>query len=106
LFFFKKKEKKGFFSQSVLFLCFLILSFTLTPNRPAMPFVNTKIRFGGSFSFSILSQLKKYNLHENLKSNILDIFQSLKLRILMEKNLPIPLHINFTPNTLGGYGLN
>ena len=41
-----------------------------------------------------------------MKFNILGIFQSLKVRILKEKILPIPLKLNFTPNTLGSYGLN
>jgi len=35
---------------------------------------------------SVLSQLKKYHPYGNLKFNYLGIFQSLKLRILMEKN--------------------
>ena len=38
---------------------------------------------------SVLSQFKKYRLSENLKFNNLSIFQNLKLRILMEKILPI-----------------
>jgi len=49
---------------------------------------------------------KKYYLSENLKFNYLGIFQSLKLRILMGKILSISLKLNFTPNTLGCYGLN
>ena len=36
----------------------------------------------------------------------LGIFQSLKLRILMEKIFSISLKLNFTPNTLGGHGLS
>jgi len=40
-----------------------------------------------------------------VKFNNLGNFQSLKLRILVEKILPIPLNLNFTPNTLGCYGL-
>jgi len=35
----------------------------------------------------------------------LGVFQSLKLRILMEKNPFISLELNFTSNTLGCYGL-
>jgi len=38
--------------------------------------------------------------------NYLDIFQSLKLHILLEKILSISLKLNVSPNTLGGYGLN
>jgi len=42
-----------------------------------------------------------------MKLNYLGISESLKLRILMEKILPIALKlINFTPNTSGCYGLN
>jgi len=41
----------------------------------------------------------------NLKFNYLGIFQSLKLRILKGKILSITLKQNFTPNTLGCYGL-
>ena len=40
-----------------------------------------------------------------MKFNNLGIFQSLKLRILMGKILPISLKPDFTPNTLGCYGL-
>jgi len=40
-----------------------------------------------------------------LKCNNLGIFQSLKFRILMEKILLISLNLNFSPNTLGCYGL-
>jgi len=52
-----------------------------------------------------LSQFKKYHPLGNLKCNILGISQSLKLRILKEKILPIPLNLKFTPNTLDRYGL-
>jgi len=40
-----------------------------------------------------------------MKFNYLGIFQSSELRILMEKILSISLKLNFTPNTLGCYGL-
>jgi len=40
-----------------------------------------------------------------MKFDYLDILQSLKLRILVEKNLSISLKLNFTPSTLGCYGL-
>jgi len=52
-----------------------------------------------------LSQFKKYRPSGNLKFNHFSIFQNLKLRILMENILPISLKLNFTPNTLGSYGL-
>jgi len=55
---------------------------------------------------SVLPQLKKYPPPPgNLEFNYLGIFQSLKLRISMEKILLISLKLNFTPNTLGCYGL-
>jgi len=57
------------------------------------------------FSVHFLSRLKKYHPPGNLKFNYLGIFQSLKLRILMEIILPISLKLNFTPNNLGCYGL-
>jgi len=53
---------------------------------------------------SVLSNSKKYHPSGNLKFDNLGIFQSLKLRFLMEKFLPISLKLNFTPNTLGCYG--
>jgi len=53
-----------------------------------------------------LSQFKKYHPPENLEFNYLGIFQSLKLRILMEIILPIALKLNFTQNTLGCHGLS
>ena len=54
---------------------------------------------------SVLLQCKKYHPSGNLKFNNLVIFQSIKLRVLVEKILPISLNPNFTPNTLGSYGL-
>ena len=69
-----------------------------------MPFGNRKFYFRGFFS-SVLLQFEKYNPSGNLKINYLGIFQSLKLRILMEKILSISLQLNFTSNTLGCYGL-
>jgi len=52
-----------------------------------------------------LSRFKEYHPSEKRKFNNLGLFQSLKLRILMEKILSISLMLNFTPNTLGCYGL-
>jgi len=54
---------------------------------------------------SILSHFKACHRSGNLKFNNLGIFQSLKLRILVEKILPISFTLNFTPNTFGCYGL-
>jgi len=54
---------------------------------------------------SVLSKFKKYHPPGNLKFNSLGIIQSLKLRNLMEKILRISLKLNFTPKTLGSYGL-
>jgi len=71
-----------------------------------MPFGNIKIYFRGSFEFSIVRILKKYHPSGHLNFNNVGIFQSSKLRILMEKKfLSISLKLNFTPNTLGCYGL-
>jgi len=52
-----------------------------------------------------LSKLKKYHLSGNLKFNNLGIPHSLKLRNLMGNILRILFKLNFTPNTLGCYGL-
>jgi len=77
----------------------------LTHHRPAMPFGNKKNILEDLFS-SVLSQFKKYHPPGSLKFNYLVIFQSLKLRVFMEKLLLIPLKLNLTPNTLGCYGFN
>jgi len=69
-----------------------------------MPFENRKKNSEDLFS-SILTQYKKYHPSGNLKLNNLGLFQSLKLRVLLEKILPISLKLNFIPNTLGCYGL-
>jgi len=50
-----------------------------------MPFANRKKIVLEDLFSPVLSQLKKYNPSGNLKFNNLDILQSLKLRILMEK---------------------
>ena len=47
---------------------------------------------------SVLSRFKKHQPSGNIKFNNLGIFQSLKLRILMDKILPISLKLNFTQN--------
>ena len=70
-----------------------------------MPFGNIKNILEDLFS-SVLSLIRKFYLSGNLKCNILSIFQSLKLRIFVEKLLPISLKLSFTSNTLGCYGLN
>jgi len=77
----------------------------LTHYHPAMPFGNRNKYFKGSFQFSIVAQLKKYHHSENLEFNNVSIFQSLKLRIYVEKVLPHSLKLNPSPNTLGCYGL-
>jgi len=76
---------------------------TLTHCRPAMPFGKKNIL--EDLISSVLSQFKQYHPSGNLKYNYLGIFQSLKLRILMEKTLRTSLKLNFPPNTLGCYGL-
>jgi len=50
---------------------------------------------------SVLSQFREYHPSGNLKFYNLGIFQSLKLRILVKKIIPISLNLHFTPNTLG-----
>jgi len=52
-----------------------------------------------------LSHFKEYHPAQNPKFNNVGIFQSFKLRISMEINLPISLKLNFTPNTSGWYVL-
>jgi len=51
------------------------------------------------------SVFKKCHPSGNLKFNYLGISQSLKLHILIGKILSISLKLNFTPNTLGCFGL-
>jgi len=70
-----------------------------------MPFGNRKKNIIEDLFSSALSQFQKYYSSGNLKFNNLGIFQSLKLRISVGKNLSISLMVNFTPNTLGCYGL-
>jgi len=84
----------------------LIFSEQLTLFRPAMTIGKRKKNTLGDLFSSVLLQSKKYHPSRNLKSNNLGIFQSLKLRNLMGKSLRISLKLNFTPNTLGCYGLN
>jgi len=69
-----------------------------------MPFGNKKFFLEDLLS-SVLSHFKKYHPSESLNLNNLGIFQSLKLRSLMGKILQISLELNFSPNTLGFYGL-
>jgi len=71
-----------------------------------MPFGNREKYFRGSFQLQYCRNLKKYQPSGNLKLNNLGIFLGLKLRIFMGKILSISLELNFTPNTLGCYGLN
>jgi len=75
----------------------------LTHYRPTMPFGNRKIFLEDLFS-SELSQFKKYHPPGNLKFNNLRIFQSLKLRIFMEK-ISLISKLSFIPNTSGCCGL-
>jgi len=64
-----------------------------------MPLGNRKTIFEDLFS-SVLFPFKKYHPFGNLKFYNLGIFQSLKLRILVKKIVPISLKLNFTPNTV------
>ena len=77
-----------------------ILQWSFTHYRPA----SEKKYLTRSFPFSIT--VKKYHSSGNLKFNFLGIFQSLKLRILMEEVPLISLKRNVTSNTLGVYGFN
>jgi len=71
-----------------------------------MPFGNRKkVHILKDLFSLVLSQFKKYHPSGSLKFNNLGIFQSLKLRFLMEKILPFSLNLNFTLNTLGCHGL-
>jgi len=54
---------------------------------------------------SVLSQFQIYHPSGKLKFNNLGILQSLALRTLIKKILPISLKLNFSPNNLGCYGL-
>ena len=54
---------------------------------------------------SVLSKFKKFLSSVKLLFDDLCVFQSLKLCNLMEKILRISLKLNFSPNTLGCYGL-
>jgi len=70
-----------------------------------MPFGNRKKYFRGTFQISIVT-IERISPPGNLKFNYLGIFQSLKLRISMEKILSIFLKLNFTLNILGRDGLS
>jgi len=78
------------------------LFFQLTLYRPAMPFGNRKIILE-DLSIQYCHDSKTYYPSGNLKFTILDIFQSLKVRLLMKKVLPISFKLNLTANPLGCY---
>jgi len=63
-----------------------------------MPFGKRIKYFKGSFSVQYCHNLKNNHPSGNLKLNNLGIFQSLKLRILLENIIPISLKLNFSPN--------
>jgi len=69
-----------------------------------MPF-GTETFILEDLSGSVLFQFKEYHPSRNVEYNDSGIFQSLKLRIIVEKILPNSLKLNFTPNTLGCHGL-
>jgi len=68
-----------------------------------MPFGNRKIYFRRSFQFSLVIQIKKYHPSGNLKFNNLG-FPKLEIAYFNGKKF-FKLKLNFTPNTLGCYGL-
>jgi len=76
----------------------------INPLSPSDAVRQLKIILEDLFS-SVLSQFEKYHPAGNLKFSYLGIFQSLKLRILVEKILSISLKLHFSPNTLGFFGL-
>jgi len=71
-----------------------------------MPFANRKKNILEDLFSSALSQFRQYHPSGNLKFNNLGIFKAYKIAYFNGKNLPISLRLNFTPNTLGGNGLN
>jgi len=84
----------------------LVVSLNVVQPTTAQRCLSAAEKFILEFLFSsILSQFKKYHPSGNLKFKYSGIFQCLKLRILIEKILSISLKLNFTPNTLGCYGL-
>jgi len=76
----------------------------INPQPPRYAVRKQKFILVDLFSW-VISQFKKYNPSGNLTFNNLCLFQSLSMRILMEKILPLSFKQNFTPNTLSGYGL-
>jgi len=58
-----------------------------------MPFGNRKFYFGGYIKLIIVT-IKKISFPRNLKFYNLGIFKRLKLRILVEKLLPVSLKLN------------
>jgi len=80
--------------------CFTSILNPLSPSDA----IRNKKKIEDLFS-SVLSQFKTYHPSGNLKFNYLGISQSLKLRTLMKIFLSISLTLNFTPFTLGFYGL-
>jgi len=70
-----------------------------------MPFVKQKKNILEDLFTLVVLHFKKHHPSGNLKFNSSDIFQTLILRILIEKILPISLKLNFTLNTLGCYEL-
>jgi len=69
-----------------------------------MPFANRKNYFRGSFHSSIVT-IQKISPLWKPEINNLGIFQSLKLRILMEK-IPPSSKLKCTASTLGVYGFS
>jgi len=67
-----------------------------------MPFENRKEKLRGSVQY--FHHFKNLPRSVNLKFNNVGIFQSLKLRISMEKIFPISFKLIFTPNTVGCHG--
>jgi len=78
----------------------------INPLPPSDAVRQQKKIFWRIFSVQYCHNIKESHPSGNLKFNYLGIFQSIKLRILVEKILLISLKQNFIRNTLGCYGLN
>jgi len=70
-----------------------------------MPFGNGKKNILQDLFSLVSSQFKKYHPSGNIKLKNLGNFKSLTWRNFMGKILRISLKLNFTPNTLGCFGL-
>jgi len=88
------------------FLCEQKSNQLSTHERPAMPFGNRKKYLKGSFQYSIVT-IQKISPPRKSKVSLFRHFRKLKIAYFNGKKiLSIYLKPNFTPYTLGCYGLN